>query len=178
MKITGILLTLGASAFLSFVANAADIDIAVNLDFQTIEADLLPNSQDPTCQVDLLCTSFQVIEGSTIGPIGLRSPQPVEFFFSFNGNYNCNDCDSPPSLFPFVDVQLLVSTNGGPLEPIAETSNYVPNSGADTVLRHAIELGRGLHTLQLRHRYQVFTNDPEELDLFLGTGAVRLEQLN
>jgi hypothetical protein len=128
-------------------------DYAVNLPSQLIltePRDLA--GDDPLCQVGLECTSFQLIEGTEVGLIKVKSKKGLRLFFSFAGVYNCDGC-APATFFPFVDASLLISSDGGPFEFVSTTSIYVPNSGTNGVLTRVLDLGRGEYELKMVHRY-------------------------
>ena len=146
---------------------------------QAITQDQAPLPTDPTCQHGTLCTSWQVIAGSTIGPIELHKPSVL--FVSFDGNYNCDACRDAFG-FPFVQVRIQLSTNGGPFVAVTETTlttgNYVENSGVDVVRRRVLPVGKGTYTIRMQHR---FSEDAPEnhflTTIGLNEGTMRVEVL-
>ena len=70
---------------------------------------------DPTCQPGTLCTSWQAIQESTIGPLPVGRHDTL--VVDFDGNYNCDGCLDAFN-FPFVQVRIQLSTDGGPFEEV------------------------------------------------------------
>jgi len=146
---------------------------------QGLTQDQAPLPTDPTCQHGTLCTSWQVIAGSTMGPIEVH--HPAMLFVSFDGNYNCDACRDAFG-FPFVQVRIQLSTNGGPFVEVTETTltrgNYVANSGVDVIRRRIIPVGKGKHKVRMQHR---FTEDADENRFLtvigLNEGTMRVEVL-
>lgn len=142
-----------------------------------------PGGGDPTCQSNLLCTSWQTITGSTIGPINVANPSTL--LLTFMGSYDCDGCIDAFG-FPFTQIRAELSTNGDPFTVADFTgfgwATYIPNSGANMVLQRAISVGKGGHTIRMQHRFTVdAANNPFLTGpggrLGLRTGSFRLDVL-
>jgi hypothetical protein len=147
-----------------------------NLGSQPFILDQQLRPEDSTCQSGLFCTSYQIISESTIGSINVSEPSTL--FVTFNGNYNW---DGSAMLLdsPYVSIQLQISANGDPFETVTMSSgNWIPNHGADVVQRRAIYVEEGEYTLQILHRFTVFSTESPLIDAFsfLG-GAISVEVL-
>lgn len=140
----------------------------------TLDQNALPD--DRTCQSGTLCTSWQAIPASTIGPFTVDKPSTL--VLSFDGDYNCDGCVDAPG-FPFVQVQIQLSTDGGGFLPVTNArGNYVPNSGVDVMRRRAIHVNAGTYTIQARHRVTTdSTNSVLLTAMTLNDGAMRVEVL-
>ena len=146
---------------------------------QCLTQDQVVRPTDPTCQAGTLCTSWQAIPESTIGPI--RTDRHATLFVDFDGNYNCDKCADAFG-FPFVQVRIQRSTDGGPFEEITEQSltrgNYLPNSGVDVIRRRVVPVAPGHHTIRMQHRFTIdAVNNPLLTFLCLNAGTMRVEVL-
>ena len=134
---------------------------------------------DPSCQPGILCTSWQDIPESTIGPLSVGRHDTL--VVDFAGNYNCDGCIDAVN-YPFVQVRLQLATDGGPFEEAPEqsrpSSRYVPNSGVDVVRRRVVPVAPGTHTIRLQHRFTVdAANSPLLTRLCLPEATMRAELL-
>jgi hypothetical protein len=134
---------------------------------------------DPTCQPGTLCTSWQDIPESTVGPLSLGRHDTL--WVDFGGNYNCDGCIDAVS-FPYVQVRLQLSTDGGPFEDVTEhgwpRGTYVTNGGVDVVRRHLIPVAPGDHTIRIQHRFVINAANSSLLTrLCLTEGTIRAEDL-
>jgi hypothetical protein len=144
-----------------------------------ITKDQMFRPTDPTCQPGTLCTSWQDIPESTIGPLEVGRHDSL--WVDFGGNYNCDGCIDAVS-FPYVQIRLQLSTDGGPFEEVTEhgrpRSSYVPNGGVDLVRRHVVPVAPGGHTLRMQHRFAInAANNPLLTRLCLTEGTMRAEIL-
>jgi len=147
---------------------------------QCITQDQELRPMDPTCQPGTLCTSWQTIQESTVGPIPVGRHDTL--FVDFDGNYNCDNCPDAFA-FPFVQVRIQLSTDGGPFEEVTEQvltrGNYVPNSGIDVVRRRLVPVAPGHHTIRMQHRFTVdAVHGPLFSLLCLKEGTMRVEVLS
>ena len=65
----------------------------------------------PSCQPGTLCTSWQDIPESTIGPLSVGRHDTL--VVDFAGNYNCDGCIDAVN-YPFVQVRLQLATDAAP----------------------------------------------------------------
>ena len=134
---------------------------------------------DPTCQLDMLCTSYQGILEGTFGPIDVDDDdddRPI-LFIDFYGNYHCDGCSGAiPE--PFVQIRFLISKDGGPFEAIdnAIIGSALHNSGTDVIRRYSIPVETGTYTLQAEHRFST-TAETMPNRVALTQGMVRVEVL-
>lgn len=134
---------------------------------------------DQTCQEDLLCTSWQTIDESEIGPLRLKKG-PV--LITFLAAYDCNDC-LDQTFFPFVQIRVQASKNDGPFEVVDFSGfgreSFINNSGSHMALQRAFSLGRGKHTLRIQHRFTISSADDLTADgnVQLLAGSVRADVL-
>lgn len=150
---------------------------------QNITQDQGPLPSDPTCQAGLLCTSWQTIAGSTIGPIEVDDAATL--LITLIATYDCDGCVDAFG-FPFTQLRVELSTDGGPFAVVALNGFgwpvYIHNSGSAVVLRRPIAIGEGSHTVRVQHRFSVDTGNNGFLAgpggrLGLDAGVVTVEVL-
>lgn len=137
-------------------------------------------SGDPACQESLFCTSWQVAQGSEIGPIVVDKTST--FFITYDGNYNWDGYAMLLSS-PFVQVQLQLSKDGAPFEAVSETNlrraTWVPNHGMDIIRRRAIVVLPGKYSIRVVHRFTVFPSESSAITYFgMNEGTISVEVLN
>lgn len=149
-----------------------------NLEAQDFTLDQNSMRGDPTCQSDLYCSSWQVLDDSETEDIEVSSPS--ELFLVFEGNYNWASYGGP-LLIPntFVQVQLQMSTNNGPFEPQSETSltraTWVPNAGMDVIRTRLVPLPPGSYRVRVAHRFSVSPTNSLDIDQHgLTEGSLRV----
>lgn len=136
---------------------------------------------DSTCQLDMLCTSYQGILEGTFGPIDVDDDDDDDdrsiLFIDFYGNYHCAGCSGGiPE--PFVQIRFLLSKDGSPFEAIDEAiiGSALHNSGTDVIRRYRIPVETGTYTLQAEHRFST-TAETIPSRVALTQGMVRVEVL-
>lgn len=189
-KLAAGFVSIALSTFLMGATLARSQTISQDLEIEDVFVQTLPpqdfvldqalRPDDPLCEMNMLCTTYQGISEGTIGPIEVDDDDDDRsvLFIDFYGNYSCDGCSNTiPE--PFVQIRFLLSKDGSPFEPIntAIIGSTLHNSGTDVVRQYSIPVETGTYTVQTQHRFSTTTaENPGRVGLT--HGILRVEELD